>query len=98
MIGGYLNQTATYREVTARNSSNEPIATMDRTIKVRQTGGLKLVRNQYGDDIQVHATILVNEPLEINSLLNFLGHDWPIMDCAPAVDMGGSNMFYEVVF
>lgn len=95
MITGYLNQTAIWHYVTGMNEYGEP-STSSKTIKVRWEGKRRLVRNNEGQEVVSEARAFCVEPVQPGDILQYAGHDWPVIAVSETPGLDGQVHFREV--
>lgn len=95
MIEVYLNQTATWKQVTGRDAYGQPI-TQNKQIKVRWDGYRKLVRDKQGQQVVSEGTVICMEPIQPGDILNDGNRDWPVITVSTFPDLNGNIFYYEV--
>ena len=95
MIKGYLNQTATWHNVTGLNSYGEP-STSSKSINVRWEGKRRLVRDNQGREVVSEARVFCVDAVKPGDELEFNGRRWPVIavSCVPGLD--GVENHHEV--
>ena len=95
MIRDYLNQTATWKRVIGRNMYGEP-ETEEKEIHVRWEGKRRMVRNNEGQEVVSEARAFCVEPVQPGDILQYAGHDWPVIAVSETPGLDGQVHFREV--
>jgi len=95
MIEGYLNQRAVWKRVVRLNEYGEPV-TKQKTIKVRWEGKRRMVRNNEGQEVVSEARAFCVEPVQPGDILQYAGHDWPVIAVSTVPGLDGSESHREV--
>ena len=95
MIRDYLNQTAVWKSVIGQNMYGEP-ETEEKEIRVRWEGKRRLVRDNEGREVVSEARVFCVEPVQPGDILQYAGHDWPVIAVSETPDLDGQVHFREV--
>lgn len=91
----YLNQTATWQQVTGLNEYGEPITTCQ-AIKVRWEGKRRLVRDKQGQEVVSEARFFCLEAVQPGDLVEYGGKEWTVIAVSETPDLDGQVIYREV--
>lgn len=91
----YLNQTATWKQVTGLNEYGEPVTT-SQVIKVRWEGNRRLVRDKQGQEVVSEARVFCLEAVQPGDVLEYGGKDWPVIAVSEIPGLEGNTAYREV--
>lgn len=91
MIDQYLNQSLTWKHVSAISEYNEKTYSSS-TIKGRKESCNKLIRNASGQESVVSTFVATESAISVNDLID----DKLVVSSEPMVNLDGAIEFYEV--
>jgi nitrogen regulatory protein PII-like uncharacterized protein len=91
MISDYLNQSLTWKKVTATSDTNENTYSST-TIKGRKESVNKLIRNLQGNEVVVSTLVVTESAVSVNDLID----DQIVIQVDILPDLSGNTNHYEV--
>lgn len=93
MIANYLNQTVSYKAVSATDEYGEKTFSTS-SIAARYEYKRRLIRTREGEEVLSKATCYTLTAVKSGDVITFDSKDWIILDVENCVDLNGNIKFY----